>query len=140
MRIVLDTNVLVSGLLKRASSSGRILDYILSGAVTPVLESRLVDEYQRVLARPRLKIPPKQAQQVLMLIIALGKWVTTEGLEPLPDITPDPGDIPFAQTALAAKVDALITGNSKHFLFLKDHGIQALSPTEFLAWYEPRQE
>jgi predicted nucleic acid-binding protein len=45
---------------------------------------------------------------------------------------PDPTDLPFAEVAVSARVDALVTGNRAHFGFLKDHGIDVLSPTEFL--------
>jgi uncharacterized protein len=72
VRIVLDTNVLVSGLLKRASPPGRILDHIVAGALTVVLEARIMEEYQRVLTRPHLHIPSSEAGQMLTFLAAWG--------------------------------------------------------------------
>ncbi len=59
--IVLDTNVLVSGLLKRNSPPEKVLDMILAGKVRVAMDERVYDEYTRALARPRLRIPPNQA-------------------------------------------------------------------------------
>ncbi len=56
MRIVVDTNVLVSGLLNPYGSPGRILDLVLSGRIQVLYDDRILEEYQDVLARPQLAI------------------------------------------------------------------------------------
>jgi putative PIN family toxin of toxin-antitoxin system len=61
MLIVLDTNILVSALLKRNSNPGRILDLIISNQVQVALDSRILKEYVNVLARPRLGVLPSSA-------------------------------------------------------------------------------
>jgi predicted nucleic acid-binding protein len=45
---------------------------------------------------------------------------------------PDAGDIPFAEVAISASVDALVTGNLGHFDLLDKDGVPVLSPSEFL--------
>ncbi|MCH7571195.1 MAG: putative toxin-antitoxin system toxin component, PIN family, partial [Deltaproteobacteria bacterium] len=52
MRVVLDTNVLVSALLRPAGPPARILDLILGRQVTLALDNRIFDEYRNVLALP----------------------------------------------------------------------------------------
>jgi putative PIN family toxin of toxin-antitoxin system len=134
VRIVLDTNVLVSALLKSSSLPGQILALIFAGKVIPVLEERIFHEYVTVLARPRLKIPPQSADKVLNFLAAIGEWIEpVKSDQPLASIQ-DAGDLPFAQTAIAAHVWALVTGNERHFVFLADYGVRVMTPAEFIAW------
>ena len=53
MRIVLDTNVLVSGLLSPHRPPGEIVRLVSGGLVSLCLDARIVAEYRDVLARPR---------------------------------------------------------------------------------------
>ncbi len=57
MRIVVDTNVLVSGLLNADGPPGMVVNRVLSRAVIALYDSRMLAEYREVLARPRLRIP-----------------------------------------------------------------------------------
>jgi putative PIN family toxin of toxin-antitoxin system len=130
IRIVLDTNVLVSGLLKRTSLPGLILDYIFAGVLIVVMEARLMDEYQRVLGRPRLQIPAAEAGQILTFLAAHGEWIIPLRLIPEPDFVPDPTDLPFAEAAVAGCARALVTGNPRHFGFLSAYDVQVFTPAE----------
>lgn len=55
MRQVLDTNVVVSGVLMPMGPPGHLLDLVLTGEVTPVIEPRVAGEYREVLLRPRFE-------------------------------------------------------------------------------------
>ncbi len=131
--IILDTNVLVSGLLKRNSIPGQVLDLILGRKVRVAIEPSILDEYARVLERPRLGISPEQASEFLLFFAVTGQRISV----PMQDLArgewPDQKDIPFAQAAIAARVQVLVTGNQKHFQPLAGYGIQVLAPAEFLA-------
>ena len=128
MRIVLDTNVLVSGLLNPAGAPGRIADLILDGQIQLLYDDRILSEYLDVLARPKLDIDPSLAQAVISHIRLSGERIIAP---PLPGKTlPDPDDLPFAEIAMAGKADALVTGNIKHFSKLK--GAAVFSPAQFL--------
>lgn len=140
VRIVLDTNVLVSGLLNRAGRPGLILNQILSGALTVVMDPRLMDEYQRVLMRPGLQIPSAEAKHILTYLSFQAIWVAPMRLAPEPDLVLDQADLPFAEAAVAGGVDALITGNPRHFTFLPAYGVRVLAPAEFLGWLDRREE
>jgi putative PIN family toxin of toxin-antitoxin system len=131
--IVLDTNVLVSGLLKRSGPPGRILELIFSGAIQLALDIRILDEYTRVLGRPALKIPFSAARHVLDFLAVAAEWVTAEPLQPIPPHILDPADLPFAEVAITARAWGLVTGNQRHFTFLKDYGLPVLAPADFLA-------
>ncbi len=118
VRMVLDTNVLVSGLLRCSGPPGRVLELILSGQVIPVLKPQIMEEYSQVLARPRLSISPIRAQQMLRFLAAAGEWINQAMPEPNLLCIVDEGDRPFAEAALASGVQVLITGNKKHFTLL----------------------
>ncbi len=130
MRIVLDTNVLVSGLLNPNGAPGRILDLIIIGKIQALYDDRVLSEYQEVLARPQLGIDPALAQAVVGHLRLAGERITAL---PVPDnLLPDMDDLPFVEIFLDGKADALVTGNEKHFQALKDRGGTVLSPVEFL--------
>ena len=112
MRAVLDTNILVSGLLSGSGPPGRVLADVAAGRLQPVLCGDILAEYQTVLARPRLGIRPERAAEFLALIAQIADWVQVPAYAGNPPL-PDPDDWPFIAAALAADC-ALITGNLKH--------------------------
>lgn len=130
MRIVLDTNVLVSGLHNPNGTPGRIVDLLLQGRIQVLYDDRILAEYLDVLARPELAIDPSLAQAVVGYIRLAGGRITAL---PMPaDALPDPDDLPFAEVAISGEGEALVTGNVKHFSGLKERGVIVLSPMQFL--------
>jgi uncharacterized protein len=130
MRIVLDTNVLVSGLHNPKGTPGRIVDQIMGGRIRLLYDDRILGEYLDVLARPELSIETSLAEAVIGYIRLAGERVTAL---PLPaDTLPDPDDLPFAEVAASGAADALVTGNTKHFLKWKNQGNNVLAPAPFL--------
>lgn len=133
--IVLDTNVLVSALLKRASKPAQVLDLVLAGRVRLAFDTRILHEYQNVCARPKLHIDSSTAEAVLAFLRVTGLRVDTSvRLPELPGMT-DPGDLPFVEVAIAAQADALVTGNTRHFGGLESTGVVVQTPAEFLEYY-----
>ena len=130
MRIVLDTNVLVSGLHNPHGAPGRILDLILGARIQVLYDDRILAEYRDVLARPRLAIEPSLAQAVVGYIRLSGKQIMA--LPQDKDILPDPDDLPFAEVAITGKADMLVTGNMKHFSGLKERGVTVVFPAQCL--------
>ena len=136
MLIVLDTNVLVSGLLKKNSKPAKILDLVTAAKIQVAVDQRILSEYRQILARPKLKISAANAQAVLQFISVVGLSVTASPLD-LPEVViQDLMDLPFAVVAVSAKAQAVVTGNVKHFQLLKGLGIEVLTPDEFLVKYE----
>lgn len=130
MRIVLDTNVLVSGLHNPDGVPGRIVDLVMGGRIRLLYDDRILGEYLDVLARPELEIDPSLAQTVVGYIRLAGVRITAL---PLPANTlPDPDDLPFAEVAASGTADALVTGNAKRFARWKEQGNNVLSPVQFL--------
>lgn len=129
MRIVLDTNVFVSGLLSPFGPPGEIVRLVSSGAVTLCLDARIFSEYDEVLARPRFGFDSDSVAALLDYVDFTGEMVASQ---PLPARLPDPDDEPFLEVALACEADCLVTGNLAHFSPESRAGVTVLSPAEFV--------
>jgi putative PIN family toxin of toxin-antitoxin system len=129
VRIVLDTNVLVSGLWSPFGPPGRIVGLVAAGTLPLFLEERILAEYREVLARHRLAFDSRRVESLLAQVEAVGEFVVAQ---PLPERLPDPDDEAFLAVALAAHADFLVTGNLRHFPQRLRQGVPVVSPREFL--------
>lgn len=132
MRIVLDTNVLVSGLLSPFGSPGEIVRMVSSGAISLCVDARIRSEYAQVLARPRFGFDPDAVAALLDYIDVCGEIVASG---PLTERLPDPDDEPFLEIAVAGAVDCLVTGNHVHFPPEARVTALVLTPAEFIERY-----
>lgn len=132
MKIVLDTNVLVSGLLTPFGPSGEIVRMLFSGELILQIDARILSEYQDVLNRPKFKFNKDHIGLLLDFIRQYGQFVSSS---PLQNPLPDPDDEPFLEVAIAGNVKVLITGNSVHYPNLLREGINIVSPAEFIEIY-----
>lgn len=137
MRIVLDTNVLVSALLKPSSRPAAVLRLVINGQLQLAFDARILAEYREVLQRPRFHFTAEQINPLLDFFEKDG--ILAVGV-PLPRALPDPGDEPFLEVAISARVDALITGNKRHYPPNASAEIRILSPSEFLDAFHRREE
>lgn len=112
MRIVVDTNVLVAALLNANGTPASILNAVLDGVATVLVDDRIVGEYREVLSRPKFGFPHEVYQPLLEFFEHHGEYVTPG---PLPVATPDPADVAFYEVAVAGAADYLVTGNATHF-------------------------
>ena len=132
MRIVVDTNVLVSGLLSPFGPPGDIVRLLVAGAVRACYDARILDEYREVLSRPAFRIPDDRAESLLQQIVADGLLVTAP---PLTVRLPDPDDEVFLAVALAGSARCLVTGNLRHYPEATRSGLPVVSPRGFLDLY-----
>jgi len=112
LRLVVDTNVVVSAALK---AEGLQRTVVLLGLTKPALwyvSDAILSEYAAVLARPELKIRRNLRQQLLQLIRNHTRVVVPSRLS---QVTIDPADNIFVECADAARADYLVTGNERHF-------------------------
>lgn len=136
MRVVLDTNVLVSGLLAPFGPPGEIVRMVSSGELTLCLDARITSEYSEVLARPGFDFAQDDIAALLDLIQHRGDAVAAS---PLAERLPDLDDEAFLEVALACDADCLVTGNLAHFPESSRQGVAVLSPAEFIAVYRARE-
>ncbi|MCL2042954.1 MAG: putative toxin-antitoxin system toxin component, PIN family [Treponema sp.] len=124
LRVVLDTNVLVSALWTPAGNASTIIDLILSSKLIPCFDQQIIKEYRAVLSRPRLAFPGNQVDELLEEITGRGLSVT---VSPSTVSMSDESDRKFFDAAQYCKA-YLITGNIRHYP--KDP--LAISPAQFL--------
>jgi len=129
VKIVLDTNVLVSGLLSPYGAPGRIVQMIVAGRIALCYDARIVCEYREVLLRPELPFVPQQVEALLEQIRATGEPVAAA---PLPVALPDPDDAPFLEVAVAGGARYLVTGNPRHLPAASRRGVEVVSPADFV--------
>lgn len=130
LRVVLDTNVLVSGLAYPGSVPGRIVTAWRQGGVEVVLSRYILDELTRVLPRlPRVGLTSAQVRDLADSLMFLADIVEPEGGHEA--ALRDPADQPVLQTLIAAKADYLVTGD-KDLLALADR-YAIVTPAAFWA-------
>lgn len=130
MRVVVDTNVLVSGILRPAGPPGHILDLVLTRRVTLLVSSAVLSEYREVLSREEFGFPKRSVDDLLHFIEAYAEKVIAAGRTLS---LPDPQDTAFLLCAIEGRADFLITGNKKHFPASVCKPIRVGSTSEFLA-------
>jgi putative PIN family toxin of toxin-antitoxin system len=135
VRVVLDTNVLVAGLLSPFGPPGEIVRMASSGELTLCLDARILTEYDEVLRRPRFGFDAGEVAVLLDFAEHRGHLVASV---PLRDSLPDPDDEPFLEVALAGAAEHLVTGNLVHFPPPLRQGVAVVSPGEFLAAHRRR--
>ena len=124
---VIDTNVLVSALIKPSGPPGKIIAAMRRGELLPIISYTVFAEYVQVLTRPRFGFRNQEIRAILDMIEQISPM-----LEP-PSISlaglPDPKDAPFIALARYAGCP-VITGNTKHFP--AEAGIVVLTPAEWV--------
>ena len=137
MKIVLDTNVLVAGLLSPFGPCSEIVRMVSSGEVTLCFDALILTEYSEVLYRPKFAFDKEKVSALLDHIEHRGHTVASS---PLRHSLPDPADEPFLKVAIAGKAECLVTGNASHFPAKLCQGRKVLSPSGFLAFYKTQQK
>ncbi len=132
MKIVLDTNVIVSGFIHLHGNPGQIVAMVSSGDLTLCYDNRVISEYREVLLRPKFSFDHYDIDGLLLEIKSSGQLVAPL---PLPARLPDKSDEPFLEVALAGNAACLVTGNLRHYPEDRLQGMQVVSPTEFLDIY-----
>ena len=130
MIIVLDTNVLVSGLLSPFGPPARVVDQVVSNTLQVAYDDRIIDEYSEVLSRPKFGFNPRHVQDLIDHIKLSGIHVIADPISS--KNVPDSGDLPFAEVAITANARFLVTGNISHYQFLEETEVLVILPKEFL--------
>jgi uncharacterized protein len=133
LRLVIDTNVLISAAIKPAGLQRTVLLLAITKPARLYVSRPILEEYGEALARPELKIRKGLRHQLLQLIKNHSYSIApTRRLE----ATADPDDNIFLECADAAKADYLVTGNQRHFpRFWKK--TKVITPREFIGLAAP---
>ena len=117
MRVVLDTNILISALITRNTPPDKLYQAWLRGEIGLVISDAQVAEIYDVLSRPRLRrfLDADEADAIAENI-ATRALVITE--LPVVNVSPDPKDNPVLASAIAGKAELVVSGDKKHMLDL----------------------
>jgi uncharacterized protein len=138
VRIVLDTNVLVSALLSPGSVPGIVLSRWTTDSYEMLVSEPLLAEYLRVLERPRLQDKHRKEQKEIHALIARFR---VDGVLVEPDtgirvVRADPDDDIVVATAVAGEADYIVSGD-RHLLELGIlEGIRVVTPAVLLVIFE----
>jgi putative PIN family toxin of toxin-antitoxin system len=128
LRVVLDTNVVVSGLLHQKGAPAAILDAATSKQFRCYISESLLDEYREVLTREYLRLDQRRAarfvgnvREVAIVVVPRKKVAVAR----------DPDDDRVMECALEAGADFIVTGNIRDFP-AQFHGVRVITPRDFL--------
>ena len=135
VKIVLDTNVLISGLIVENGPSGKILDAIQKGDLALITSGPLLQEFAEVVSRPHIirKYPKvtEHAEAILDYLRTHATLFKINSVERVVDDDPD-DDLVIA-SAIAGEAEYIVSGD-EHLLALAQHGaIRIIAPAEFVA-------
>jgi putative PIN family toxin of toxin-antitoxin system len=136
MKIVLDTNILVAGLLSPFGPCGEIVRMVSSGKVALSVDARILSEYDEVLHRSKFRFDKDHVAALLDHIECSGHKVASS---PLPHTLPDPDDESFLEVAIAGHVVCLVTGNQIRFPPKLCMVVKVLSPNQFISFYKKQR-
>ncbi len=128
MRVVVDTNIIVSGYLGGALEA--IIVAWKSGKFTLVVSNAIADEYHEVLRRPKFKIERAELDDFSALLLDKAEFVSP--LETISAIVTDPADNKFLEAAVTGKANLIVSGDD-HLLELKTYGeIPIITARDFI--------
>lgn len=131
LRAVLDTNVVVSGLLTPDGAAARLIDLAQRGELQLLYDDRIIREYHQVLRRPRFGFSSHAIALVLEFLETHGEHVVAK---PMPSAGADPSDHPFLEVAVSGQADLLVTGNRRHYPQRPPGHLRILNPADALEW------
>jgi putative PIN family toxin of toxin-antitoxin system len=112
IRVVLDTNIIVSALLQPLGAPAQVFLLAVSGSIQLCITGNVYAEYEEVIRRPRLRRDQGVVSATLQAIREKGLWVRPrEAVR----ACSDPDDDIFLECAQAAQAGYIVTGNIKDF-------------------------
>ncbi|MEW6388558.1 MAG: putative toxin-antitoxin system toxin component, PIN family [Thermodesulfobacteriota bacterium] len=141
MKVVFDTNVLLSAILTPHNPPARLLQLALEGKFQLLISPKIMEELVRVIRYPKLtkllkkrRLTPKDLEDFLEKLGKIVIW--TPGKLTIKAIPEDPADDPIIAGAVEGEADFLVSGDH-HLLDLGAfQGIKILNPASFLEWFQ----
>ena len=134
IKLVLDTNILISGLITHNGPSAQILDAVQAGDERVVISLALIEEFNEVIIRPNLltKYPEVSQFANALLDFLRANAILVIGEPENPIISDDPDDDYVVACAMDGQADYIISGDA-HLLELGQyHDIKIMNPRQFV--------
>ena len=132
VRLVLDTNILVSALITKGTPPDKLYQAWLRGEIALVTSTAQIAEIMDVLARPRLQ-RFLDTDEAAAIVENIGSCALVLDDPPAVNFSPDPKDNPILAAAVAGRADLIISGDKKHMIALGEvEGIPVVNAREAL--------
>jgi putative PIN family toxin of toxin-antitoxin system len=132
MRVVLDTNVFISGVFWRGRPAD-VLDAVLDGRIEAVLSAEILEEYQRVGLELGREHPDIDLEPIINGLVLIAGFVSVPSL--LERVCSDPDDDKFIAAAIAGKAAFVISGD-RALLGVREYaGVRIVKPAWFVTKY-----
>ncbi|AFY75370.1 putative toxin-antitoxin system toxin component, PIN family [Synechococcus sp. PCC 7502] len=131
LRVILDTNVLISGLLSRSSIPQQVFDYVISSAILLMSEPTNA-ELERVLAKPKFD-KYISLERRIKFFASITNRAELVAIDSSIDICRDPNDNKFLDLAISGKSDYIITGDNDLLVLHPFREVSILSPQDYLS-------
>ncbi len=113
MRLVLDTNILVSALITKGTSPERLYQAWMRGRIELVTSKAQIAELSEVLVRPRIR-KFVDISHAATLVENIDTFAFIMDSPPDVDLSPDPKDNPILALAIAGHADLIVSGDKRH--------------------------
>ncbi|OGG73246.1 hypothetical protein A3A38_03900 [Candidatus Kaiserbacteria bacterium RIFCSPLOWO2_01_FULL_53_17] len=133
-RLFLDTSAILAGLNSPTGAAGVIIAACISGDITPIISPQVIEEAERNISS-KFPLLADAWRSFLLIPLRVTKKPTVSQVRKAYALLPT-SDAPILASAIAAKPDALVTWNTKHFLrpiVLEAVRFPILTPGDFLA-------
>ena len=130
LRVVLDTNVLVSAILKQGGNEWAVLQKVNEGEIISLTSEDILHEFARVMSKPKFENSKEEVDEWLLFLLGVSLLVApTERLTVIKD---DPSDNKILECAVSGNADYIISGD-RHLLALREYrGIKILNSSDSL--------
>ncbi|NCO67324.1 MAG: putative toxin-antitoxin system toxin component, PIN family [Nitrospirae bacterium] len=133
LRVVLDTNVLVSALLFKGKLS-KIVDLWERGRIIPLISRETFDEFKKVIAYPKFSLTASEIRTIIEENI-LPFFEVVEANEVIKDACKDRDDDKFLSCAVSARAAYLVTGDTDLLVMKNFKGVKIITPRDFEAMF-----
>ncbi len=130
IRVVLDTNVLVSAILSGGALS-KIIDHWLKGKIIPLITPETFEEFQKVLAYPKFSLTEEEIKMIIEEYV-LPFFEVVKPEESITGICNDLDDDKFLTCALSGRAEFIISGDKELCNLKKYKGVKIVTVREFL--------
>lgn len=130
-KVILDTNIVVSALLRRSYPHHIVYEYVLGGNADLCLSEELWQEYNDVLARPKFARYPEFVQNAATVLNRLAGIAVFYKPSVRLELLRDASDNKLLELAAASEADFLVTGNTNDFTMFSYLRTRIISPREF---------
>jgi putative PIN family toxin of toxin-antitoxin system len=142
LRVVIDTNVLVSGTVNATTPPGRLLTIAGERGFELIVSGEIIDEYRRVMTRPSVvalhKQSPEQIERLLVRLRTIATIVAPRSQTRV--VTSDRDDDKFVHAAVEGGAEFIVSGD-RHLLNVRSHqGIEIVTPATLISFLESQPD